>query len=105
MEVDVHAICGEDMISRDAGKKVRDFLLGNWGEEKLQILVRGKVIASVSFFDEAFGLLMKKGGKTWAEVRAKLDFPDLIPEDRGLLNSVIRTRLEEIEKNNYRQHK
>jgi hypothetical protein len=95
VDVDIHKICGADIISRDAGKKVRDEILAHWNEEKIRILAGGKVIASVSFFDEAFGLLMKKGKKTWPEVRSKLDFPDLSAEDRALLNSVIRTRLDE----------
>lgn len=95
MDLDIQKLCGEDIISRDAGKKVRDQILANWNEEKIRILAGGKIIASVSFFDEAIGLLMKKGKKTWNEVRAKLDFPDLKPEDRALLNSVIKTRLDE----------
>ena len=95
MDIDVQSVCGEDIISRDAGLKIRNLILESWDHDKIRILVKGRVIASVSFFDEAIGLLTKKSGKSWPKIRAKLEFPDLTPEDRALLNSVIRTRLEE----------
>lgn len=95
MDLDVEKVCGDDIISRDAGRKVREAILVNWSEPVIRILLRGKTVASVSFFDEAIGLLMKNGQKPFDEVREKLQFPDLTQDDRNLLNSVIKTRLDE----------
>jgi hypothetical protein len=97
VNVDVSSVCGEDVISRAAGLKIRELLLANWSAPELSILFSGKKIASVSFFDEAFGLLLKKGGKQLPEIQAKLKFPDIVPSDLKLLNTVMRTRLEELE--------
>ncbi|HEX5037777.1 MAG TPA: hypothetical protein VFX30_11510, partial [bacterium] len=55
----------------------------------------GRRVGSVSFFDEAFGLLMKRGKKSIDEIRGKLKFPDLKEEDRRLLNHVLFTRVQE----------
>lgn len=93
--IDVPAVCGEDIISRDAGRKVRELILSQWKEDHVEIWFSGRTVGSVSFFDEAIGLLFKKGGKTMEEIRAKLRFPDIRPEDRTLLNLVVTTRIQE----------
>lgn len=98
MTINVPEVCGEDIISRDAGHKIREIILSHWDDEKIVIAFAGKTVGSVSFFDEAFGLLLKRGGKPVEEIRKKLNFPDLRPEDRTLLNYVMTTRLQEIKK-------
>ncbi|HSA59856.1 MAG TPA: DUF4325 domain-containing protein [bacterium] len=95
MTIDVMKVCGEDIISRDAGRKVRELILQNWSEPSIEITFGGRRVGSVSFFDEAFGLLMKRGQKGVDEIRIKLKFPDLRPEDRTLLNHVFSTRVQE----------
>ena len=92
MDIDIQTICGQDTLSRDAGKILREHILANWSQAKLRLFAKGRVIASVSFFDESIGMLMKMGNKPWPEVRAKLEFPDLSKEDRALLNSVVKQR-------------
>jgi hypothetical protein len=94
MDIDVVSVCGEDIISRDAGRKIRDLILAAWNEKEIRILVKGRLIASVSFFDEAIGLLLRRG-KTIDEIRKKISFPDLQPNDRQLLNRIIKERIEE----------
>lgn len=95
MDIDVVKVCGTDIISREAGKKIRELLLTNWAESELRLIFSGRKIASVSFFDEAFGLLLKRGGKPLDEVRRKLKFPDITESDKKLLNKVMITRIEE----------
>lgn len=97
IEIDVPKTCGDDLITRNAGRKVRDVLLENWEQDVIEIRFSGRRIASVSFFDEAIGLLLKRGGKTMDEITSKLRFPDIHPGDRRLLNSVLRARLDERE--------
>jgi|SRR5579885_1821417 len=95
MKVNVSEICGEDIISRDAGKKIRDLILSHWEEDEIEVIFGGRGVGSVSFFDEAVGLLMKRGGKKIEDIRRKLKFPDLKTEDRKLLNYVFSTRAQE----------
>jgi hypothetical protein len=95
VDISVPKLCGTDIISREAGKKVREAILKSWSEPTIRLLFEGQVVASVSFFDEAIGLLIKKGNKSLEDMRSKLEFPDLSAEDRKLLNNVMRTRIEE----------
>ncbi len=96
MVIDVVQVCGEDIISRDSGRKVRDLILSCWDEPSIDVIFGGRRVGSVSFFDEAIGLLMKRGKKSAEEIGSKLKFPDLKPEDRRLLNHVFSARVQEI---------
>jgi hypothetical protein len=95
MVIDVAKMCGEDLISRDAGRKVREMMLASWHEAEIELRFSGHTVGSVSFFDEAVGLLLKRDKKTIEEVRRKLKFPDLLPPDRMLLNHVVEVRIQE----------
>jgi hypothetical protein len=95
MVIDVIRICGTDIISRDAGRKIRDLLLAHWAKPSLEVVFGGRRVGSVSFFDEAFGLLIKRGNKGIEEIKGKLKFPDMREEDRRLLNHVLFTRVQE----------
>jgi len=97
MTINVPEICGADTISRDAGRKVRELILSGWHHDTIALIFGGKTVGSVSFFDEAIGLLLKRGGRSIEEVRKKLKFPDLTPADRTLLDYVVTTRLKEVE--------
>lgn len=95
MVIDVPGICGEDLISREAGRKIRELILSHWNEPILELHFNGRRIGSVSFFDEAIGLLMKREGKNLDEMRQKLKFPDLLKEDRILLKYTMSARIKE----------
>jgi hypothetical protein len=95
MKINVPEICGEDLISRDAGHKIRDIIVSHWDDEVIEVEFGGKAVGSVSFFDEAIGLLLKREKKATEEVRRKLKFPDIKPEDRTLLNYVMSARVQE----------
>ena len=97
MIIDVIEICGEDIISREAGQKIRRLVLSNWHEPLIELIFHGRRVGSVSFFDEAIGLLMKREGKTADEIKEKLRFPDLLKEDRILLNHTVAARIKEAE--------
>lgn len=95
MEINITEVCGDDVISRDSGRKVRDLILAHWNEPQIRLLFSGRTVGSVSFFDEAIGLLLKRGNKTPDELKNKLVFPDLKAADRMLLNYVVATRVKE----------
>ncbi len=97
MIINVPEICGEDIISREAGKKIRTLINDNWDQPRIEIQFGGKLVGSVSFFDEAIGLLMKRDKKTLNEMRMKLRFPDLQKQDKMLLNNIMTTRIREQE--------
>ena len=96
MVIDVPKICGEDLISRDAGQKIRRLILSSWNEPLIELKFNGRLVGSVSFFDEAIGLLMKKEGKSLDEIKKKLHFPDLLKEDQMLLNYTMNARIKEL---------
>ncbi len=98
MKIDVPNICGNDLISRDSGKKIRDLILQNWEDSEITVDLGNKLIGSVSFFDEAFALLIKKGNKSPDEILEKIHFIQMKPEDKDLLNYVFSTRVKEWKK-------
>jgi len=97
MVIDVPEICGDDLISRASGLKIRECILTHWDQDVIEIRLHGKLVGSVSFFDEAIGLLMKREKKSLAEIKQKLKFPDILKEDRVLLNHTVMTRVREQE--------
>ena len=99
MTIDVPKVCGEDIISRDSGKKIREMILAHWDQEVISIEFGGRTVGSLSFFDEAIGLLLKQDGKPMEEIKKKLKFPDLKPEDKKLLNYVMSARVREMGEN------
>lgn len=89
MKLSIIEVCGEDVISREAGKKFREVLIESWNEETIEIMIGNTPIGSASFFDEAIALLLKRENKSIDEVRKKLKFIDISEEDRKLLNYVM----------------
>ena len=93
MQINVRQICGNDYISRSAGKKIRDILIENWDQENFEIVLGETPIGSASFFDEAFALLITLEKKEIKELQIKLNFKDLKREDKQLLNYVLKDAL------------
>lgn len=105
MIVHVSTICGDDIISRQSGRLLRDFLIANWAQDKIELYFDGKCVASVSFFDEAIGLLVKREGKSIDDIKTKLSFPDLDPQDKLLLNHTLLNRVRESVVNTHKGNK
>lgn len=97
MYIDVADLCGTDLISRKSGEKIRNLVVSNWNSPRITLDFKDRLVGSVSFFDEAFSLLIKKGGKDPAEVINKIELKGLRSEDRDLLNYVFATRVKEYE--------
>ncbi|MCB0413151.1 MAG: DUF4325 domain-containing protein [Bdellovibrionales bacterium] len=97
MRLNVRDICGQDIISRDAGLKFRKVLLSNWKNKSIEIELGDQVIGSASFFDEAIALLIKREKKSIQEITKKLKFVDITNEDKKILNYVLMARISENE--------
>ena len=97
MLIDIRRVCGEDTISREAGKRIRNLILDNWSTKSVAIDFKNKLIGSVSFFDEALALLIKKGNKKLDEIIKKIRLVNLRKEDKDLVNYVFASRVKEAE--------
>ena len=91
MRVNLQKEYGKQTVSRDDGKVVADRLIRAMKkEDKIVIDFSNILIASVSFFDEAFGKLAFKYPK---EVLVeKLRFENMEDFDRALLNDILVSR-------------
>lgn len=95
MDIYPHKICGEEIPFRDAGKKIRAIIEENWkGGDVFVVRFEGRPVDSVSFFDEAFALLLRKGISI-EDLKARLQFPDIVESDRMLLNFALSKRMKE----------
>ena len=91
MKIDLKAEYGKQTISRDDGKIVANRLVDAMGkEEEIVIDFSNILIASVSFFDEAFGKLAFKYSKE--TLAKKLTFKNIEDFDKALLNDILVSR-------------
>lgn len=94
MRINLKKEYGKQTVSRDDGKVVAERLIGAIEkEDKIEIDFSNILIASVSFFDEAFGKLAFKYPKEM--LVKKLGFKNMEPFDRALLNDIIISRYHE----------
>ena len=95
MDIYPHRLCGEDIPFRAAGKKIRMLIEEHWKSEDVFVIrFEDRPVDSVSFFDEAFALLLRKG-MSMEDLKARLQFPDIAESDRMLLNFTLSKRLDE----------
>jgi hypothetical protein len=96
MDIYPHRLCGSDIPFRDAGRKIRKIIEDNWDKEEIFVVYfEGRSVDSVSFFDEAFALLLRKGISIEL-LKERLRFPDINESDKMLLNFSLAKRLEEL---------
>jgi membrane protease subunit (stomatin/prohibitin family) len=78
-------------ITRADGAILRDEIERHW-ENMLVLDFSGLRIASMSFFDESFGLLAKK---YQMELVRKVKVENMNPQDRKILNGIVSKRISE----------
>jgi len=84
---------GKASITREHGARLRSFLDSNWKKtDVFQIDFAGIKIASVSFFDEAFGKLAST--VSLEELKGKFKMQSIDDFDLQILNNVIKSRYE-----------
>jgi STAS-like domain of unknown function (DUF4325) len=92
----VAQVCRAARGSRRDGEELRHLLEAHWDDAEPVVLdFDGVTIASVSFFDESFGVLAQN--HPLAEVTARIRVENIKPDDRQLLNSIVLARKRERE--------
>jgi hypothetical protein len=87
----VATVCGTSRVSRNDGEALRRIIESHWDDpEPLVLDFSSVVIASVSFFDESFGLLALRHPLSELTIRIKVE--NIKPPDRKLLNSIVLAR-------------
>ena len=97
MTINLKEKCGKMTISRQDGRAVADLISDGLKKyESITIDFDNIMIASVSFFDEAFGKLAFKYPKE--VLKKKLVFQKIDNYDRALLNDILLSRYRQQEK-------
>lgn len=97
MTINLKETCGKQTISRQDGRVVADLISdGLKKHESITIDFDHIMIASVSFFDEAFGKLAFQYPKE--ALKQKLVFEKIDKYDRALLNDILLSRYRQQEK-------
>jgi hypothetical protein len=80
--------------TRQDGTPLREYLSARWDEVDKFVIDFGNLsIASVSFMDEAFGMLAESYGRR--ELKKKLEIRNIDEQDESLLNGIVRSRLKQ----------
>lgn len=96
MIIDIKKTCGKNIITREDGEAIRDIVFGNWNRQgKITLDFKNIQIASVSFIDEAFGMLAFAFSRD--EMRNKLSFLNMDVHDKELLNRILISRFKQKE--------
>jgi len=92
----VAQVCHAARVSRRDGEALRHVLEEHWGDQDQLVLdFKDVVIASVSFFDESFGVLAQN--HPLAELTKRIRVENIQPDDRKLLNTIVLARKRERE--------
>ena len=91
MIIDLKEFCCKRSVTGEDGLKIQKVIIDSWDdEEKITIDFNNILIASVSFFDEAFGKLALKYPVN--RLKEKLAFENIDNYDRALLNAALNSR-------------
>ncbi len=92
--LEVASVCGSSRVSRADGEQLRHAMEARWAAEEPTVIdFAGVVIASVSFFDESFGLLAL--AHPTVELGRRFRVENIGAPDRNLLNSIVSARARE----------
>jgi hypothetical protein len=91
MIIDLKDFCYKRAVTGEDGQKIQKIIKDSWdNEDKITINFNNILIASVSFFDEAFGKLAFKYPINM--LQEKLVFENIDNYDRALLNGILTSR-------------
>lgn len=91
MDINLKEFCDKRTITREDGQQIQKKIEELWEkEETIKINFSNILIASVSFFDEAFGKLAFKYPINL--LKRKLMFENIEKYDRALLNDILISR-------------
>lgn len=91
MVIDLKDFCCKRGVTGEDGQKIQKVIIDSWDDEdKITINFNNILIASVSFFDEAFGKLAFKYPINM--LKEKLAFKNIDNYDRALLKAILTSR-------------
>lgn len=94
MKLNIKTTCDKRIITRDDGEVIRDIIFKAWKkEDKIVLDFKHIQIASVSFIDEAFGMLANYFSRQ--EMKGKLEFVNMDVYDKQLLNDILISRFKQ----------
>ncbi len=94
MVIDIKKTCGKNIITREDGEIIQAKIYDAWEKEDEIVLdFKNIQIASVSFIDEAFGMLANMFSRD--EMKGKLDFVNMDVYDKQLLNDILISRFKQ----------
>jgi len=103
LRICVKDFVGTNSTTREDGHKIYKYLNDHWLEfESIDIDFNRLQVASVSFFDEAFGMLAKEYSKK--EIEKKIHFYNMNENDQDLFNSIIQSRHKYFRKSSAKTH-
>lgn len=86
--------CKSALVSRGDGALLRRAIESHWSDSEQLVLDFADVrVASVSFFDESFGMLAKR--HSIDELTKRIKVENIDPSDRALLNRIVLSRSRE----------
>ena len=91
----VGEICGSRKVTRDDGAVIHDLITKAWSEECIEVDFENIPIASVSFLDQAIGILALD--HDLVEVRRKVRLKNMHSFDERLVNDILTSRAAERE--------
>lgn len=83
-------ICGPRRVTRDDGAVIHELIVKHWGEESIEVDFENIPIASVSFLDQAIGILALEHDVV--EIRRKLHLKNMNSFDERLVNDILISR-------------
>jgi len=86
---------GGQVVTREHGKRLRELVELHLSSPPLVIDFEGLQVTSVSFFDEAFGILARKMGES---MLSSIRLEHMDPFDEKLLMDIVHSRAEEARK-------
>lgn len=91
MKINIANITKKRTVTRDEGEIIQKIITDAWDkEDKFIINFNHVLVASVSFMDEAFGMLALKHTKD--DLKNKLKIENIVDYDRALLNDILQSR-------------
>lgn len=91
MNINLKDYCDKRTVTREDGKHIQVMISDSWDKEQsITIDFSNILIASVSFFDEAFGKLAFKYPIN--ALKEKMKFQNIEKYDRALLNDIMISR-------------
>jgi hypothetical protein len=92
--INIADFCGAAHVSRGDGAHLRSAIEQSWDAPEPLVLDFSNIrIASVSFFDESFGLLARE--HPLDELTRRVRVENMDPSDRALLNRIVQSRARE----------